>query len=273
MRSISRRVVPAGRGIAVTDQQIERARSRLERLEAEAEIRRLVHAYGYFIDKAHYTGALDCFSDDGEIVFLNGIFRRQTGGFDRLLTTFLRRNPSGNSLPIRGLLIDHPMTQLIVDIGDDLDTATAKIRILEFSGVHDSNDAARGEMVIPQPLEMIGVHVVKSDPPPPLPPSEPGAPPPPRQWIGGAALDLQTRKEDGIWKLVRLEYRIDWNVGFNSGWAHDIVRAGPFECAYPHDPNGPDALLEMPVHWPERAMPDIRFRHPVTRQRIPFAGQ
>ena len=42
-------------------------------------VRRLQHAYGYYLDKCLYDEVVDLFSDSGEVRFMGGIFKGKAG--------------------------------------------------------------------------------------------------------------------------------------------------------------------------------------------------
>ena len=58
---------------------IEALVRRVTALEDANAIRRLHHAYGYYIDKCQYDEVVDLFANDSEQRFLNGIYRGKAG--------------------------------------------------------------------------------------------------------------------------------------------------------------------------------------------------
>ena len=79
---IIEQILPAG---PVTDRLVELTR-RIEELEHRAgvledvhAIRRLQHAYGYYLDKGLYDEVVDLFSERGAVSFMGGIFRGKAG--------------------------------------------------------------------------------------------------------------------------------------------------------------------------------------------------
>ena len=79
---IIEQILPAG---PVTDrlmeltQRIEQLEHRAGVLEDVHAIRRLQHAYGYYLDKCLYDEVVALFSDDGEVRFMGGVFRGKAG--------------------------------------------------------------------------------------------------------------------------------------------------------------------------------------------------
>jgi hypothetical protein len=79
---------------------------RLGVLEDVHAIRRLQHAYGYYLDKCLYDEVVDLFSDAGEVAFMGGLFRGKAG-LCRLYCDRFRRNFTGILVRLYSLL-DHP---------------------------------------------------------------------------------------------------------------------------------------------------------------------
>jgi len=53
-------------------------------LEDTNAIRKLQHAYGYYLDKCLYKEVVDLFADDGEAHFNGGIYKGKDKGVRRL---------------------------------------------------------------------------------------------------------------------------------------------------------------------------------------------
>ena len=100
------------------------------------DVRTLHFKYGYYIDMCLYDEAVDLFADDGVVYFLNGIYRgkesvrRIYGGWFRDLFT------QGVNGPVYGFLLDHFLSQDIVDIAADGRTARGRFRCLMQAGCH-----------------------------------------------------------------------------------------------------------------------------------------
>ena len=60
--------------------QLAALSARVAGLEAQSAIRRLHHAYGYFMDYCWYDEVIQLFSDDGEAVFLYHVPPAHTDG-------------------------------------------------------------------------------------------------------------------------------------------------------------------------------------------------
>src|SRR6185437_14523144 len=76
-----RREVPVSHDerVLAMERQMEQMAARLGTLEDVEAIRRLQHAYGYYLDKCLYTEVVDLFADDAEIHIDGGIYRGKAG--------------------------------------------------------------------------------------------------------------------------------------------------------------------------------------------------
>jgi hypothetical protein len=120
---------------------IEQLAKRIEELEHRAgvledvhAIRRLQHAYGYYLDKCLYDEVVDLFSDAGEVSFLGGIFRGKAGLRRLYCERFRARFTGGHNGPVYGLLLDHPQLQDIIDVAPDRKTAKGRFRYIMQAG-------------------------------------------------------------------------------------------------------------------------------------------
>ena len=163
---------------------VQELQARVEKLEAEAEVRKLHHKYGYYLDKCLYNETYDLFANhpDTYVQFMNGRFRGKAGikrlYIDRFATTFVK----GRNGPVHGFLLDHLQAQDIVDYfpnsedsspGGSAPKAKARFRALMSAGNHMSMDENQ------------------------LPRSK-------RQWWEGGLYENEYIKEDGVWKIFRL---------------------------------------------------------------------
>ena len=67
---------------------------RLGIVEDELAIRRLQHAYGYYLDKCYYDEVVDLFDEDGEVIFIGGVYkgtRRRRPAVHRAVQAPVRR--------------------------------------------------------------------------------------------------------------------------------------------------------------------------------------
>jgi len=203
-------------------------------------VRRLQYAYGYFIDKCMYDETVDLFAEDGEVWFLNGIFRGRAGVHRLYCESFRERFTGGRNGPVPGFLLDHPQLQAIVDVAPDRQTARVRARSTMQAGRHeDYSDPDRFGWAT-------------------------------RQWWEGGIYENQYVKEDGVWKIKVLNYRPFWHADFETGWARSPARyVPPFDKLFPENPLGPDELLtESRELWPNTDVVPFHYVHPVTGRPI-----
>ena len=71
--------------------------------------------------------------------------------------------------------------------------------------------------------------------------------------------------EDGRWKIKRLDYMMQWQADYETGWAHTIAHLQPLMECWPANPIGPDTLLPESKRretWPHRQDVPMHFAHP-----------
>jgi hypothetical protein len=214
--------------IASLRNQVAELTHRMGVIEDIQAIRTLHFKYGYYMDKWLFPEIVDLFAEDGEIYFLNGIFKGKQG---------VRRmfgDGFGISGPSYGVLTDHLHLQDIVDVAPDRMTAKGRFRCFLMGGIHESR-------------------------------TEPTAIPS-QFWEGGVYENLYI-KENGIWKIKLLNYNLAWQAEYEKGWAHSAVKllmVSPFTKTYPDDPRGPDALKTEPFRfWPDNFLVPFHYPHPV----------
>lgn len=219
--------------------EVSGLRNEVTRLNDINAVRNLHFKYGYFIDQCRYDETVDLFADDGEVLFLNGIYRGKAG-IRRLYCGWFREMfTRGVNGPIEGFLLDHFLSQDIVDISEDGNTAWVRARCIMQAGYHES-------------VEVL-------------------APAMPRScWEGGIHENTYV-KDQGVWKIKTLNYNMLWQADYDKGWGHSSVHLMPLEKTYPEDPNGPDELKgEIPPTWPQTRHVPYHYQHPVNGQPIPY---
>jgi len=162
---------------------ISALQAKVDKLEAEAEVRKLHHKYGYYLDKCLYRETYDLFADhpDTYVQFMNARFRGKAGVKRLYIDRFSNAFVQGRNGPVHGFLLDHLQAQDIVDYFPPVEGVTgreqpkckARFRALMSAGNHMSMDDAQ------------------------LPRSK-------RQWWEGGLYENEYIKEDGIWKVFRL---------------------------------------------------------------------
>ena len=72
-------------------------------------------------------------------------------------------------------------------------------------------------------------------------------------------------RADGVWKIKRLDYMMQWQADYEQGWSRTVAHLQPATQTYPANPLGPDVLLpESQVRrtWPHRQDVPMHFAHP-----------
>jgi SnoaL-like domain len=217
------------------EKRVNELENRLGRAEDELAIRRLQHAYGYFMDKCKYEEVVDLFSGRGETYFLGGIFRGKAGVRRLYCGRLGARFAEGNNGPVRGLLLDHLLMQDVITVAPDRLSARARYRCFMQGGSHES---------VPEIF--------------------------PAFWEAGVYENTYL-KEDGVWKIGVLNYNVFFYAPYEQGWGK--VKPGyavpPFSKTFPEDPNGPDELMSRRASfWPENELVSYHYVHPVTGKPI-----
>jgi len=214
--------------------------ARVAMLEAEVgriadlqAIRKLQHAYGYFMDKCMFPEIVDLFAEDCELRFMGGIYRGKVGA------RRLYGGASGLGGPADGMLFEHLIVQDIIDISSDRSTAQGRFRTFMQGGVHNS----------------------KTDAPPTIPP----------QFLEGGVYENTYIREDGVWKFKIFDYTVVWQADFSQGWANSpdesLMVSSPPDL-YPKNPRGPDAFGAPSRRWPKAVVVPFHYVHPVTGKEI-----
>jgi hypothetical protein len=226
--------------IKALESRVDELSRQVGELEDINAIRRLQYAYGYFIDKCMYDETVDLFAEEGEVWFMNGIFKGREGVRRLYCGRFRERFTGGRNGPVPGFLLDHPQQQAIIDVAPDGLTAKVRARSTMQAGRHeDYSDPDREGWAT-------------------------------RQWWEGGIYENRYVKEDGVWKIRVLNYRPFWHADFSKGWAYSPPRfVPPFEQLYPEDPIGPDELMtESRELWPNTDVVPFHYAHPVTGEPI-----
>lgn len=220
-------------------EQVNRLAAGLARVEAEAAIRRLHHAYGYFMDYCWYDEAIALFADDGEAVFLSGVYKGHAS-LERLYKTFLgQAYTAGQRGPVAGFLADHFLMQDVITVSPDGLSARMRGRALLVLGSHES----------------------RTDRPPQIP----------DQAYEAGLYENEYVCEAGVWKIRRLEYALQWQALYDKGWTHTATDLPPEVPLYPESPIGPDYRIETTRQvWPGRSVFEFHYPHPVTGQPVPL---
>ena len=207
---------------------------RVNELEDINAIRRLHWSYGYYIDFNLPDEVAELFCDDGIVVFLSGEYIGKAG-VRRLYGDWIQqRFTGGRPGPVHGLLLDHFQMQDIITVAPDRQTAKGRFRGMLFGGWHDDFQETR-EAFMPQQFMEAGIY------------------------------ENDYVREHGVWKIKRLDYKMEWQPDYEKGWAHTTSHLQPASKLYPEDPVGPDRLLpesEIRRTWPYRHDVPMHFAHP-----------
>jgi hypothetical protein len=220
-------------------EQVAEMSNKLGILEDTNAIRKLHHAYGYYLDKCIYEEVVSLFADDGEVHFNGGIYIGKDKGVRRLYIDIFSQNFTGKKNgPIFGFLLDHIQIQDIVDVAPDGKTAKARFRCFMQAGAHETSQS--GTEAARQGRR-------------------------PMQWWEGGIYENEYVREGGVWKIKVLDYRAIWHADYETGWAHTRPNYVPAPSkTYPENPLGPDKLMDKRVLWPDTDVVPFHYPHPVT---------
>jgi len=217
----------------VLKQDIAALRHQVGVLEDKAAIRELHWTYGYLIDYCQYKDVVQLFAEDGEVLFLSGIYKGHAGVRRLYVEWFGNFFLKGEEGPVDGFLLDHYQMQDVITVADDRKTARGRFRANMAGCVHESRDYKPEGM--------------------------------PEQFMEGGIYENSYVRENGIWKIKRLDYIVQWQAEYELGWGRTTAHLRPFEDTYPDNPIGPDELVEVKrPAWPARAPVPFHYAHPVT---------
>jgi hypothetical protein len=225
-------------------EQVDRLSKQLGILEDTNTIRKLHHAYGYYLDKGIWEEIVNLFADDGEVYFNGGIFEGKNRGVRRLYIDYFGKGFAGNNFgPIQGFLLDQTQEQDVVEVAPDRKRAKARFHCLMQMAVKVVSDSPLMEMARQQGQGIL-------------------------QWWEGGVYENSYGRDGDVWKIKKLDYHAIWQADYALGWAY--ARPGyiaPFSKIYPEDPTGPDKLIGTAVE-PRLDTEVIAFHypHPVTEQ-------
>src|SRR5438874_769466 len=161
--------------------------------------------------------------------FVSGTYKyRAPGG--RLPWRSYPGAPAPHNGPRYGWLLDHPQLQMVIDVAPDRRTAQARGRSLMQAGLH---------------------HTAEGNP---------------RAWWEGGIYENDYVRANDVWKIRALRYFPFWHGSFAEGWQKTPIDFIPMAKArYPHDPIGPDELINPPPRlWPATDTVPFHYPHPVT---------
>jgi hypothetical protein len=217
--------------------QVEALTGRVGTLEDVNAIRKLHFAYGYYMDVTRYDEVVKLFTADGEVIFLSGIYRGHESIARLYKGWFQKFFTEGKPGPVHGFLLDHFQMQDIITVAPDRKTAKGRFRALLAGGNHES-----------RAYKPAGL---------------------PDQFYEAGIYENNYVREDGVWKIRRLDYVLQWQAEYEKGWTHTTSHLQPATATYPENPIGPDEILpETRPAWPDRQDVPEHYAHPVTGERF-----
>jgi hypothetical protein len=217
--------------------QLEALTERVGMLEDHNAIRRLHYAYGYYTDYNAADELSELFADDAEIIFLSGIYRGKAGAKRLYGDWFQNYFTGGGPGPKYGLLLDHFQMQDIITVAPDRQTAKGRFRALLMGGNHESREYKPAGL--------------------------------PDQFYEAGMYENDYVREDGVWKIKRLDYVVQWQADYEKGWYHSTAHLQPLTKTFPEDPNGPDELIDNQRQtWPYRQDLPMHYAHPVLGRMV-----
>ncbi len=219
--------------VAELRRELEAARHEIGLLQDQQAVRALQFKYGYYMDKCLFPAIVDLFAEDAELRFLGGLYKGKEGA------RRLYGGATGMNGPADGLLFEHLIVQDIVDVAPDRQTAKGRFRTFMQGGVHETNNS----------------------PPPTIPKAF---------WEGGV-YENDYKKEDGVWKIWKFNYRVVWQAEYDKGWARtplEPLMVSQHTQTYPQNPRGPDELIDPGPRWPRQGVLPFHYPHPVTGEAV-----
>lgn len=103
-----------------TDKSVEELADRIQRMNDEDEVRNLMHAHGFYVDRRMWTDVVDLHTTDTKVTVRNG---RNYTGLAGVREALERMGPEGLT---RGINNDHPIFDMIVEVDEDGEMAIAR---------------------------------------------------------------------------------------------------------------------------------------------------
>ncbi|MEI9852749.1 MAG: nuclear transport factor 2 family protein [Sphingomonas sp.] len=96
----------------------------------------------------------------------------------------------------------------------------------------------------------------------------------PQQFMESGIYENDYVREDGVWKIKRLDYVLQWQAEYETGWAHTDSHLQPAQVLYPENPLGPDYFTgETRQTWPYRQDLPVHYAHPVIARLAASGGR
>ncbi len=221
---------------------VARLEHRIGVMEDVQAIRNMVHAYGYYSDKLMHEETIDCFAENATIRFRNGLFKGKAG-VRRFWSDYLGGIFGGHDGPPYGQLLDHCLTQDIIHVADDRQSAKIRYRYFSQGGVHESRQKEGNLKAFWNAY-----------------------------FEGGVAEDTLV-KENGVWKFLHWHYETQWQADYFDSWHKNTRIPNKFTTTFPENPRGPDELVHFGDIWPHVHVFPFHYAHPVTGEAPEVPGQ
>ena len=211
------------------ESRIEALEKRLRQVEDVQAISRLQYAYNYYVEHMMKQEIIDCFSDSPDVL-LDWLEGKWKG------KAGVRKYFDVNQIPPVGF--QHQLIPSAGLITVDPDGRTASGRWYAFGGVMMPTPAKEGEKVSFS-----------------------------RSFINGI-YEIRYVKEDGIWKLLSINWVIPYGVRIKDGWILPEDIAGPMLKGQSGAP-GPQIAADIPMdkndlRYVTGYIFPYHFKHPVT---------
>ncbi|NLA74829.1 MAG: SnoaL-like domain-containing protein [Deltaproteobacteria bacterium] len=201
--------------------EVDRLNSRLGTLEDEKSIHALHHTCEALLDRGAYEELVEMFSNDGEVIFNQGVYKGKETGITRLFCGLFRSGMTGKRMsPAPGFETVCASVEDHVQVSSDRMSAKGCFLYSMQIGIPLDSDS-----VLVQMARLQGGGVM-------------------RLWEGGTChISCVKDKADGSWKIKRLEYQALAQADYRHGKSDaKPVSASLFTKRYPEDPVGPDKI-------------------------------
>jgi hypothetical protein len=211
------------------ESRLESLEKRLQHVEDVQAIHRLQYAYNYYVEHMMKQEIIDCFSDSPDVL-LDWLEGKWKG------KAGVRKYFNVNQVPPVGF--QHQLVPSAGLITVSADGNTAKGRWYAFGGIMMPMPAKEGQ-----------------------PPSFT------RSFIAGI-YEIGYIKEDGIWKMLKINWVIPYGVRIKDGWIMPEDIAGPM-LKGPSAPGAPQTVADVPMdkndlRYVTGYILPYHFTHPVT---------
>ncbi len=220
---------PAGRSTASLESRLEALEKRLRQVEDVQAINRLQYAYNYYVEHMMKQEIIDCFSDSPDVL-LDWLEGKWKG------KAGVRKYFDVSQVPPVGF--QHQLMPSAGLITLDPDGMSALGRWYAF-----------GAMMVPGPAKE-------------------GQPPSTRRSFINGIYEIAYVREDGIWKILKINWVIPYGVTIPDGWITPEDIAGPM-LKGPSGAPGPQIAADIPMdkndlRYVTGYIFPYHFNHPVT---------